>query len=223
MDKKDLQKQLDLNKWYLSEDKQADQCGSYDYCSYCTKDGETPCADAWLAMANVDNGQKTDEEVAAATESAVHDDFDDEFEDELLSERKKKIVKTFAQKFNEAPELLKERYYEIVREFLSYRDVKSRVSKRCDTYRISHEMVGRIFITGNSLKINLPLDVNAYPEYPHSDSSDQKSLIDTPFRFKIASNLGVKRAKMLIAEVANQKGLRKRKYKKEIKNEFVNK
>lgn len=223
MDKKDLQKQLDLNKWYLSETRHSDQCGSFDYCAFCERTGETPCADAWLAMANGDTEKEPENLVAAATELAVYDDFDDEYEEEPTTGRKKKIVKTFTQKFNEAPELLKERYYEIVREFLSYRDVKSRVSKRCDTYRISHKMIGRIFITGNSLKINLPLDVNAYSEYPHSDSSDQKSLADTPFRFKIASGLGVRRAKKLIAEVAKLNGLRKRVYKKEVDNKFMKK
>lgn len=221
MDKKDLQKQLDLNKWYLSESKQSDLCGSFDYCAYCKRTGNTPCADAWLLMANGNEEQKVEEEVAAATELAVYDDYEDDFEEEPSVGRKRKVVKTFTQKFNEAPELLKERYFEIVKEFLSYRDVKSRVSKRCDTYRISHAMIGRIFITGNSLKINLPLDVAKYSEYPHSDSSDQKSLADTPFRFKIASNLGVKRAKKLIAEVAEQQGLTKRKYKKEADNKFI--
>lgn len=222
MDKKDLQKQLDLTKWYSSETKRADQCGNYDYCAYCTKSGETPCADAWLRMSDAAEEEKPETEVAAAAETVEYDDYDDGFEETESVGGRKREVKSFLRKFNEAPEQLKERYYEIVRMFLSYRDVKSRISKRCDTYRSRHAMFGRIFITGNSLKINLPLDVNAFEDIPHSDSSDQKSLADTPFRFKISSKLSLKRAAILIDEAAKQVGIAKRKYKKEAKNKILN-
>lgn len=221
MDKKDLQKQLDLTKWYSSETIGTDQCGNYDFCAFCTKAGDTPCADAWLKMADADKEENPVEEVAAATESVEYDEFDDGYDETETIGGRKRAVKSFTQKFNEASERLKEHYYEIVKMFLSYRDVKSRISKRCDTYRSRHAVFGRIFITGESLKINLPLDVNAHEDFPHSDSSDQKSLADTPFRFKISSKLSLKRAALLIDEAAEKSGLVKRKYKKEVKNDIL--
>ena len=38
------QKKIDYEKWLESEKKHKDMCGSYDFCKYCDKSLENPCA-----------------------------------------------------------------------------------------------------------------------------------------------------------------------------------
>lgn len=47
--KKFSQAEFDVTKWLDSEAKGADTCGSYDFCGYCEKTGDTPCALAYDA------------------------------------------------------------------------------------------------------------------------------------------------------------------------------
>ncbi len=42
-----LQEKLDVKKWIDSEEKGADTCGEYEYCSFCEKTEVTPCAKAY--------------------------------------------------------------------------------------------------------------------------------------------------------------------------------
>lgn len=42
-----LQDKLDVKKWIDSEEKGADTCGEYEYCSFCEKTEVTPCAKAY--------------------------------------------------------------------------------------------------------------------------------------------------------------------------------
>ena len=44
--KKIVQSEFDVKKWLDSEALGHDTCGSYKFCSYCTKLGDTPCQDA---------------------------------------------------------------------------------------------------------------------------------------------------------------------------------
>ncbi len=40
------QQKIDYDKWLESEKKHKDMCGSYDFCKYCDKTLENPCAKA---------------------------------------------------------------------------------------------------------------------------------------------------------------------------------
>ena len=42
-----LQEKLDVQKWIDSEVKGTDTCGEYDYCAFCVKTEQTPCAKAY--------------------------------------------------------------------------------------------------------------------------------------------------------------------------------
>ncbi len=42
-----LQEKLDVQKWIDSEEKGRDTCGEYDYCTFCDKTEDTPCAKAY--------------------------------------------------------------------------------------------------------------------------------------------------------------------------------
>lgn len=41
-----VQKKIDYDKWLESERKKKDMCGSYDFCKYCDKSVQNPCAHA---------------------------------------------------------------------------------------------------------------------------------------------------------------------------------
>ncbi len=45
-----LQDELDVAKWYDSQKRDADACGSYDYCAKCDKEVIYPCAKAKTAF-----------------------------------------------------------------------------------------------------------------------------------------------------------------------------
>ena len=47
---KERQKRLDLKKWLDSKSEQKDTCGSYDYCQFCDKLVQYPCAKAFMKM-----------------------------------------------------------------------------------------------------------------------------------------------------------------------------
>lgn len=47
MDYAKMQKQLDMQKWAVSEERNEDMCGKMEYCAHCIKDAEHPCAKAY--------------------------------------------------------------------------------------------------------------------------------------------------------------------------------
>ncbi len=49
------QKKIDYEKWLESEKKHKDMCGSYDFCKYCDKSLENPCARAVDAISRDKN------------------------------------------------------------------------------------------------------------------------------------------------------------------------
>ncbi len=49
------QKKIDFDKWLESEKKHKDMCGSYDFCEFCDKTLENPCAMAVEAIAKANN------------------------------------------------------------------------------------------------------------------------------------------------------------------------
>ena len=116
---------------------------------------------------------------------------------------------TFAEKYALSDNTLKERYQKL-KEALTApvkgkAPIKSRISKQCDTYRQNGEIVAKITISGSSLRLNLPLDVDA-PEFndgrtPHTNTGHKKAYEMVPFQFKVNSKLALKRALDLIAKI----------------------
>ena len=43
------QTELDVSKWLKSEEAGHDMCGEFDFCAYCDKEVENPCAKAFDA------------------------------------------------------------------------------------------------------------------------------------------------------------------------------
>ena len=202
MNKFELQAQLDLKKWLDSEKYQKDMCGMYDYCKYCDINDATPCATASIAL---ENAQSTIDDVKYAHKS-LGKNFDYE---KVMTKKANRKPLTFAEKYALSDEIVKERYAVLKNAFTDTEkgtlQIKSRISKQCDTYRRGGDIVGKITIIGTSLRINLPLDPDA-PEYndgktPHVNMGHKKVYEEVPFQFKVNSKLALKRALALIEMV----------------------
>ena len=69
----ELQEKMDVSKWLDSEQAHRDLCGNYEYCAFCNKAEEFPCANAYVRMTEKENAEKEREALAAA-EAAEADD-----------------------------------------------------------------------------------------------------------------------------------------------------
>lgn len=144
---------------------------------------------------------KTDEivEVEAPKEKKKYDTLDTSIYGEI-------IRRTFMEKYEGLDDSTKAKYMEIRRELLSYAGVRSRISKHCDSYRFKKEIKVKINIQGKTLKIFFALDPNAYKgtTYPIIDVSSKKVYAEVPTLLKVKSDLSVKRAKQLIADLMDE-------------------
>lgn len=113
------------------------------------------------------------------------------------------IRRTFIEKYDALDDDMKDKYMEIRRELLSYEGVRSRISKHCDSYRFKKEIQVKINIQGKTLKVFFALDPKDYADskLPIIDVSDKKVYAEVPLLLKVKSDLSVKRAKKLIADV----------------------
>ena len=202
MNKIELQAKLDLQKWLDSEKYQKDMCGMYDYCKYCDRSDATPCATASLAL---EDANKAIDDVKYANKS-LGKNFD---YDKVMTKKANRKPLTFAEKYALSDDIVKERYAILKDAFTDTEkgelQIKSRISKQCDTYRRGGDIVGIITIIGTSLRINLPLDPDA-PEFndgktPHVNMGHKKVYEEVPFQFKVNSKLALKRALALIEMV----------------------
>ena len=117
--------------------------------------------------------------------------------EEAEEDNKRDIVrKSFEEKLAEADDDLRDRYYEIANEALSY-GMKGRISYSADSYRLGRLTYLKITIVGKTLKVYYRLDPKAYDDtsIPHEDVHEIKAYEDIPMLFRVKSNLAVKRAK----------------------------
>ncbi|MCM1306380.1 MAG: hypothetical protein NC037_02685 [Bacteroides sp.] len=209
MNKVQLQGMIDLKKWYDSEVSGRDMCGTYDFCKYCDKSVQLPCASAY-EKANAQPAEKQLIRRKKATvkpvveqDSSLGKKFD---YNKVMAKKASRKSLTFAEKYALSSDILKDRYAVLQKALTDTPKgapkIKSRISKQCDTYRRNGEIIAKITIIGTSLRINLPLDCNA-PEFndgktPHTDTSHKRVYEMVPFQFKVNSKLGLKRALALI-------------------------
>ena len=109
---------------------------------------------------------------------------------------------------------MKSNYNELKAEILSY-GVKDRVSNSGDTFRLHRVTFVKIAIAGKGLKMYMALDPKDYEKstIPVSDVGHKNIYKDTPLVFKVKSDLSMKRAKQLIADVMKKHGLSQGKVK----------
>lgn len=119
--------------------------------------------------------------------------------------------KTFEEKLAESdPEVVAN--YNLINDTLAqYKNVKARLSKKCQSYRKGKVLIAKVAIVGKSARLYLALDPNEYAtsKYHHKDVSDKKSYATTPFMLRVKSNRSQKYAVELIEQLAEKFGLEK--------------
>lgn len=120
-----------------------------------------------------------------------------------------KIIRIpFQTRMAEVDDELKSRYNELKSEIMSY-GVKSRVSNSGDTFRLHKVTFVKMTIAGKGLKLYMALDPKDYANttLPIQDAGHKGTYKDIPLVFKVKSDLSMRRAKQLIADVMNKNGL----------------
>ncbi len=203
---RELQQKMDVEKWLESETRHFDMCGSYDYCAFCDKSEETPCANAYLRMtaqADAEAAASEDLSFEGDTEAVLGRRIDPEL---ILRKQAARKSLSFVEKYSLQTDIVKERYAALRAALTAVPKgasrIKGRISRQCDTYRRNGVIVAKITIIGKSLRINLPLDPDA-PEFcdgktPHENTGHKKVYECVPFQFKVNSKLALKRAIRLI-------------------------
>jgi len=207
MDKNELQIKLDIQKWNDSQINHRDMCGEYDFCAFCDKKSERPCANAYEKMNNPQKAKKKKAAKKQPDVRALDNSLGKKFNyGKVVAKKANRKSLTFAEKYALASDTIKERY-EILKDALlqtpkKSAKIKSRISKQCDTYRRNGEIIAKITLIGTSLRLNLNLDCNSEEfsdgKTPHVDMSHKKVYEMVPFQFKVNSKLAVKRALALI-------------------------
>lgn len=120
-----------------------------------------------------------------------------------------KIIRIpFQTRLAEVDDELKNRYNELKSEIMSY-GVKSRVSNSGDTFRLHKVTFVKMTIAGKGLKLYMALDPKDYANttLPIQDAGHKGTYKDIPLVFKVRSDLSMRRAKQLIADVMSKNGL----------------
>ena len=111
-----------------------------------------------------------------------------------------KPYKPFVNRIIDASEQTQAFYNEIKNELLSYKKIKARISKKCESFRNGRNLKAKLSIAGQTLKLFLALDPNEFDKniYYHKDMSHKKSYQEVPLLIRLKSRRSVKRAIELI-------------------------
>lgn len=145
------------------------------------------------------------------------DDDDDEDDDEDEEEEDISAIKsvrprfTYITKLRLASDDIKKFYSELKNELLSY-GFRNRISKTKENFNHSRDTKARIVINGKTLKLYLALDPKELDEkyYHHKDMSEKRGVAEIPTLMPVRSKLAVKKAKELIAKIAEASQLEKK-------------
>jgi hypothetical protein len=142
---------------------------------------------------------------------AIEDQFKSVLPSDSLVTRtgKKRIIRVpFPTRMKETSQDVRDNYDTLQNYLLSFK-VKSRVSNVGDMFRLRKEEYVKIVTAGKGLKLYFALNPKDYENstIPVDDASDKKIYANIPLVFKVKSDLSVKRAKMLIDDLMNKKGL----------------
>lgn len=153
-------------------------------------------------------------DVAGETDTDLLDTHlvhDDENVFAFVLNKEKKPPAGFALKLTEAENEVKANYCNLVNYALAYKKLKMKKSANSEKAYFGSNLLFMIKINGKSLRIYFALRFADYEKttVPVSDESDKKSYEKTPVMLKITSPLSVKRAKMLIDDVAKRFGCEK--------------
>lgn len=121
----------------------------------------------------------------------------------LAAKEKAFLAKSFDFKMRGASDEVKSWFSGIKNELLSYKKVRSRISRSCNSFRRGRNLLVKINIVGKTLKIYLALDVNNYDynRYRQKDVSDTRKYELVPFMIRVKSNRSYNRVLELIADL----------------------
>ena len=118
--------------------------------------------------------------------------------------------RSFTSKLMQASDLLKGHYSELANHALSHKKVKLRISWPCAKLNHGRENIITFTVRGKTLYMYLAMDPESARQVTKGtikDVSDKKRYQATPSLFKIKSALALKRAKVLIDALMQQKGI----------------
>ena len=120
---------------------------------------------------------------------------------------------SFEERIKEIDEASIEYYNRLQACFLSYKGVKSRLSLRCDSYRVGKQLLAKITIGGNSLKIYLAIDASqeeiTQKKIRFRDMSNSSAYKEVPAMIPVKSELCVRKVCEIIDIMMNQRGILK--------------
>ena len=170
---------------------------------------------------------QVEEEVASAVaEEIVEEEIDDEEEEEDFDEDEEEDEeigeieiggKSYRPKYAYPTRIklvsdkVKDFYTDIKNEFLSY-GIKSRISKTKENFNFSRDNVARFVVRGKTLKLYIAIDPSSidHAYFHHKDVSEKKTYFDIPTMMPIKSRLASVKARELVAMLAEQLGLHKK-------------
>ena len=160
--------------------------------------------------------EEAEEEVQEETQEEVVAPVVEEVETtenpELAFAREKRYVKPFKNRILEANELTQEFYSTIKNELCSYRKVRARMSKSCESFRISRDLQAKLVMSSTTLKLYLALNPADFNQkiYFQKDVSHKKKYQDVPLMMRLKSRRSVKRSIDLIGTLMANKQVTKR-------------
>ena len=159
------------------------------------------------------------------SDSVEIDGFESESDDvfAFVKNKENKAPVGFTQKIAEAESNVKANYCDIINYALSYKKIKMRKNVNSEKAYAGSNVLFMLKIHGKSLRVYYALRFADYENttIPVSDESGKKSYDKTPVMLKITGPLSVKRAKILIDDVAKRYALEKGKEKTVITAEEI--
>ena len=119
--------------------------------------------------------------------------------------------KPFNEKIIEAKKEIQNYYNAVHNELVSYKNVSSRISYRCASYRKGRKLLAKISLRGKTLTAYFNLDVKDFNEkvFFQKDMSSVKAYSEVPFAVKIKSERACNNAIKLVSSVAEKFELKK--------------
>lgn len=120
-----------------------------------------------------------------------------------------KYDRSFTAKLIQMRDCNKQWYSDIKNRLLAYEGIKDRVSWKKETFRLDGRPLARLIIKGKTLCLMLAADADFSVSDVYKTEKVEKmpSMKDTPYLYRIQSELRVKRAKQMIDEIFRARGL----------------
>lgn len=156
-----------------------------------------------------------EEEEEDFDEDEEEDEEDDEEEEEIgeieIGGKSYRPKYAYPTRIKLVSDKVKDFYTDIKNEFLSY-GIKSRISKTKENFNFSRDNVARFVVRGKTLKLYIAIDPSSidHAYFHHKDVSEKKTYFDIPTMMPIKSRLASVKARELVAMLAEQLGLHKK-------------